>query len=218
MSVNVLIASYISSEERKITIRDTLRSIADNTRLPDRVLISYSVREGVANPPIDEWHTILGNICLTTFYHENRLLQFEHYEFLSHHIKDDDIIIFSDDDDILCPTKISTVIEAMNFNDVSAHKLMRFGNKFSKDFIPYETLGETPLYACMREYCCFSVKGLVLKNFISSEIFTKNLTGEWAGMLDLWFMVWLEEYQSISYIEEVLILYRGQAYPKFYNR
>lgn len=106
MKLKILIASHLNEPLRHETIKDALTSIKNNTEPPEHVYISCSYK---IKPNIEEWSKILKNIPHTIILQEKRMLQFQHYHYLSKYIEDDDIVCFLDDDDLYYPNKIKTI-------------------------------------------------------------------------------------------------------------
>lgn len=91
----VCVASHINSDERINYFIEMLNSI-DNLK-PNRTLISISFESKYK----DKCYFLKNKYNNIEFYfQEKKLLQFEHLEFLSTKVDDNDLVIFIDDDDL----------------------------------------------------------------------------------------------------------------------
>ena len=163
----VLMASHLGSKERYQTIKWAIESIAQQTRKPDKVMISYSF--ALDSPDTDQWSTLLENIPYMFIQHHQKQSQFQHYFYLFKHITNEDIVMFLDDDDLFAPNKVEIVENIFkthpNYN-VICHEVFNFGDPFSTSLtLPQHIHLYKGSYG-MKEYFVYCIKGYYIFHVI----------------------------------------------------
>ena len=202
MAIKVLMASHLNCDARYKTIEWALKSIEDAK--PDHIYLSCSYENG-KKPMLP----ILS--CPYSFYfHENRKLQFEHFQFLLQFVDDNDIVCFLDDDDLMTPDKISIVSE--NFKDPNVNVIRHL-------IAPFEFFQEEPTisrvenikvsFSCMFwEYCSLCIRGFKFK-----EWFKENYN--FNGFSDI---VFCNSFSPDIKINQILTYFRKSNHKRNYNR
>ena len=115
MQTIILLASHLNCEERLTSIKYTLKSLASQTKLPDKVLISYSCNLEI-HPCVEDWKTILQKIPHTILYQTQRTLQYAHFKKCLDVIGSDlekYLVMFVDDDDLYHEDRVKIGCEYM---------------------------------------------------------------------------------------------------------
>ena len=221
-NIVVLIASHLNVAERYETIKYALTSLHNSTRKPDHVYISCSY--ALSAPNVDEWSEILGSIPHTIILQEKKLLQFEHYYYLSRKVNDTDIMCFLDDDDMYHPEKIRRVydyfseVPAVRCTNVIKHPVYYFGMcDMALTHKCVDDIKDTRLWLDI-EYCSKSMQGWLFKNWFDE---TEKYTGyTFEGTLEkakgLTDLIFSASFESIRFTDEPLMYIRKEYIPHSY--
>lgn len=116
--IRILIASYLSSNERGVCAIECIKSIVksiENSKYKDscKIIIAYCIDENIKDVYLDVCSnlSILSNSIIHSIKFNERKYQIEHLYHLSQLIFEDDIIMFCDDDDLYHPDKIDIIVD-----------------------------------------------------------------------------------------------------------
>ncbi len=195
-------ACHLGSLDRYETIKEALKSIGDQIKLPHHVYISYSY--DLEEPNIDDWKKCINNIPLTVINHEYKNCQFEHYKQLLQFVLDNDIISFINDNDLYSPHKIDKVMQCFNtYNNINIilHGSKRFHN-INKPNMRFLEEYDTPKYICGNEHVNISCKGYIFKLWFTTNEYEKSYL-ETRDFIDFDFQIFIQKkykFEVINYI------------------
>ena len=200
----VCIASHLDLTARHHTIKYALQSVADNTVVPDQVIVSYSY---VTPPDEDEWISILKGISCKFIRNETRKQQFDHYKLILEHVSDNDVLMFLDDDDLYCSDKISMVKHIFETTDavIVRHEYETFETLSIHD--PVSNLSQGGV-----EHWLYAMHASELKKYFETY---PDIIKEFGSLTDLHFMAWLSHRKDVVVIEQVLMYNRSRSWRMF---
>lgn len=204
----VIIASNQNVIERTKTLESALKSIQKNIRHPDHVYVSYSGEYAEEK----KWADVLISVPHNFFYHPQRKLQFEHYQYLTQYIKDDDILCFLDDDDLYDPKKIKLTYDYFCEHkdvDVISHNYLLFMSK-EKLIEDTEDIDKSTKVCILNEHWTLTVVGAKFKDwFINCKEYANqsfdDILKTCPGHADLLFSASLKKY--IRKFSELPLIY-----------
>jgi hypothetical protein len=111
-------ASHQFSDDRAKLMLLALESLKEQSLKPSRVIISFSCESNMNPVHLEQqWMEMLGDIPSTIYFHDERLLQFEHFKFIrdkAYNLIKDSTIGFLDDDDMYSVDRIRNVESFLN--------------------------------------------------------------------------------------------------------
>ena len=226
----VLMASHISSIERIETIKFTLQSLANQKVRPQKVCISYSCESNL-KCNANEWIKAIYPIPLVISYKKEKTLQFRHFQSLLIYVENSDIVSFIDDDDLMHPDKISLVNKLFQEHPdtlIVSHKMATFGTSIPFEHNKFETCQKAiakSVSSDVREYCCKSIKGSLLKDWFTNcskyVSFYKDfdsLLEDRKGLTDLAYNMSIADIDEQIMINDILLYVRKQPIIRAYTK
>lgn len=194
----VLIASHIQNKKRRFSIQESIKSVTQNTIKPDCIYISYS---SSSDQNVDEntWRKISVYVPIHIVKQQSRMLQFEHYNFLSQFVLKNDIVCFLDDDDLFTPTKIQVVRD--HFKEYPQTQILRH---YSSSFlVDTNNIGTSKSNS---EYFCMVMIGHILKDWF--ETIYPKVIKSCAGFTDLMFNLAFKEENPLHFQIDNVLYYK----------
>lgn len=204
----VLVASHFKNEKRYLSIQESIKSIVKNTVKPDCIYISYSSEKEVDE---NKWREISKNVPIYIFNQQYRMLQFEHYNFLSQFVQKNDIVCFLDDDDLFTSTKIHVIRD--HFRTYPQTQILRHYS--SSFFIDIDNIYNSK---SNKEYFCMVMIGHLMKKWFKTIY--PNVIESCAGLTDISFGDQFNETNPLHFqIENVLYYQRfDPSFVQSYNK
>ena len=206
----IWIASHFHNIKRIELFKETLKSIENQIKKPDLILLSFSIQEDIINSK-DLIYDLFKMVSISykILFQNQRLYQFEHleriYEYVIHNYEKKEIYIsFCDDDDLLSEDYIIITNKYLNYDKINC-----FFHCINED-TTYETKNNRRVISNYSEYGGMSCLLAYFENFIHS-VFYKSDT----QTADIYLSVYSDPKFKQIIIQEPLYYYR--KYNNIYN-